>query len=97
MSLIHSVDSERLLAAINESSPDAGDSGPPVSVLLEVNTSGEAAKHGLAPDDVEPLLAAAEHYPHVAIRGSDDDGGAGRWRQPSPPEISPRCANCATD
>ena len=34
-----------------------------------MNTSGEAAKHGLAPDDVEPLLAAAPQYPHVAIRG----------------------------
>ena len=48
---------------------DADDKGPPVNVLLEVNTSGEAAKHGLAPNDVEPLLAAAAKYPHVAIRG----------------------------
>jgi uncharacterized pyridoxal phosphate-containing UPF0001 family protein len=36
---------------------------------LEVNTSGEAAKHGLAPNEVEPLLAAAPRYPHVAIAG----------------------------
>ena len=69
VSLIHSVDSERLLAAIDEAQQDAGDNGPPVNVLLEVNTSGEAAKHGLAPDEVEPLLAAAENYPHVSIRG----------------------------
>jgi pyridoxal phosphate enzyme (YggS family) len=69
VSLIHSVDSERLLAAVDEARRDADDTAPPVSVLLEVNTSGEAAKHGLAPNDVEPLLAAAPHYPHVAIRG----------------------------
>jgi uncharacterized pyridoxal phosphate-containing UPF0001 family protein len=36
---------------------------------LEVNTTSEAAKHGLAPDEVEPLVAAATRYPHVAIGG----------------------------
>jgi pyridoxal phosphate enzyme (YggS family) len=69
VSLIHSVDSERLLAAIHEARQDAGDAGPPVSVLLEINTSGEAAKHGLAPGAVEPLLATACQYSHVAICG----------------------------
>ena len=34
-----------------------------------MNTSGEAAKHGLAPDEVEPLLAAASQFPHVEICG----------------------------
>ena len=70
VSLIHSVDSERLLAAINEAQAEiAGGSDPPCNVLLEVNTSGEAAKHGLAPDEVEPLLAAAPQFPHVRICG----------------------------
>jgi uncharacterized pyridoxal phosphate-containing UPF0001 family protein len=36
---------------------------------LEVNTSGEPAKHGLTPDAVEPLLTAAYRYRHVAIHG----------------------------
>jgi pyridoxal phosphate enzyme (YggS family) len=67
--LIHSVDSERLLANINETRSAADDSGGPIGVLLEVNTSGESAKNGLAPEDVEPVLSAAERYPHVAIRG----------------------------
>ena len=66
-SLIHSVDSERLLAAIDEQARTQ--SLPPIRVLLEVNTSGEAAKHGLAPTAVEPLLAAAPRFPHVAICG----------------------------
>ncbi|HEY3394754.1 MAG TPA: YggS family pyridoxal phosphate-dependent enzyme [Lacipirellulaceae bacterium] len=67
--LIHSVDSERLLAAINEARAAEGDSGGPVDVLLEVNTSGEAAKHGLAPDDVARLLDVAPRYPRVYILG----------------------------
>ncbi|MEX0610637.1 MAG: YggS family pyridoxal phosphate enzyme [Pirellulales bacterium] len=69
VSLIHSVDSERLLAAIDQAQAETGDNRPPMRVLLEVNTSGEPAKHGLAPDAVEPLLAAAPRYPGVAIRG----------------------------
>src|SRR5688572_20862597 len=44
VSLIHSVDSERLLSAISES---AGKLGRTADVLLEVHLSGEAAKQGL--------------------------------------------------
>jgi pyridoxal phosphate enzyme (YggS family) len=69
VTLIHSVDSERLLAAIHESNSSADDNRPATNVLLEVNTSGESAKHGLAPNEVEPLLAAATNFPEVAIRG----------------------------
>lgn len=69
VSLIHSVDSLRLLAAIDEARAEASDNAPPVSVLLEVNTSGESAKHGLAPNEVEPMLTAALNYPRVAVRG----------------------------
>jgi pyridoxal phosphate enzyme (YggS family) len=69
VSLIHSVDSERLLAAIDQERRAADDKGLPVNVLLEVNTSGESAKHGLAPEEVEPLLAAAQKFRSVSIRG----------------------------
>jgi uncharacterized pyridoxal phosphate-containing UPF0001 family protein len=34
-----------------------------------VNTSREAAKHGLAPNAVEPLLAMSPQWPHVQICG----------------------------
>jgi uncharacterized pyridoxal phosphate-containing UPF0001 family protein len=34
-----------------------------------VNTSGEAAKHGLAPDEVEPLLETIHRYPSVFVLG----------------------------
>jgi pyridoxal phosphate enzyme (YggS family) len=71
--LIHSVDSERLLEAIdNEWQIIAASQNQPLEpmrVLLEVNTSRESAKHGLTPDGVEPLLAAAPRFPRVAICG----------------------------
>jgi pyridoxal phosphate enzyme (YggS family) len=67
VTLIHSVDSERLLSAINDA-VDA-DNPQPARVLLEVNTSGESAKHGLAPDEVERVLDAAPKYRHVIVLG----------------------------
>lgn len=43
--------------------------GRTVPVLIEVNTSGEAAKHGVAPADTEPLLAAIRPLEGLAVRG----------------------------
>jgi pyridoxal phosphate enzyme (YggS family) len=67
VALIHSVDSERLLAAINSDAQSLGIDT--VRVLLEVNTSGDSAKHGLAPDEVEPLIANSTQFSRVAICG----------------------------
>jgi pyridoxal phosphate enzyme (YggS family) len=64
--LIQSVDSRRLLDALNE---EAALLGRPIDVLLEANISGDASKTGLPPDELEPLLADAPAWPHVAIRG----------------------------
>jgi pyridoxal phosphate enzyme (YggS family) len=69
VTLIHSVDSERLLAAINDARANDHDNPLPVDILLEVNTSGESAKHGLPPEDVEQLLEAVPRYPQVCILG----------------------------
>jgi pyridoxal phosphate enzyme (YggS family) len=63
VAMMHSVDSSRLLSAIEEEQLDT------LPVLLEVNISGEAAKSGLAPEVIEPFLATAAGYRHVAIRG----------------------------
>ena len=38
-------------------------------VLLEVNISGDASKHGFAPDEIAPFLTTAANYRHVSIRG----------------------------
>ncbi len=67
ITLIHSVDSERLVAAIN--AVVVADNTKPIDVLLEVNTSREAAKAGLAPDEVEPLLELLPKYPRVRVLG----------------------------
>ncbi|MEX2092214.1 MAG: YggS family pyridoxal phosphate-dependent enzyme [Pirellulales bacterium] len=73
VTLIHSVDSERLLAAINAEwqsfTTTPNQAAPPIRVLLEVNTSNEAAKHGLKPDEIELILAAASQFPHAEICG----------------------------
>ncbi|MDA7980649.1 MAG: YggS family pyridoxal phosphate-dependent enzyme [Pirellulales bacterium] len=65
-SLVHSVDSERLIAMINT---QAERLGTLVDVLLEVNTSGEVEKHGLTADEVMPFLACSDQWPHVRVRG----------------------------
>lgn len=65
--MIHSIDSERLLEFIDRAAGDEGRASVPV--LLEVNVAGEATKHGLAPEDVEPVLLSANRFFHVQVRG----------------------------
>ena len=64
--LIHSVDSERLLRALNQAAQEAGISQP---VLLQVNVSGEASKFGLPPGEVAGLLDVATGLHNLEIRG----------------------------
>jgi pyridoxal phosphate enzyme (YggS family) len=63
---IHSVDSSRLLEALEEACRQAGREMP---ALLEVNASGEAAKHGFAPPDVPRLAARLAELRHVRMEG----------------------------
>ena len=63
---IHSVDSLRLLQAIEEA---ASASSRTVNVLLEVNTSGEAQKHGFSPDELPTLIPALGRLNHIKIGG----------------------------
>jgi pyridoxal phosphate enzyme (YggS family) len=65
--LIHTVDSERLLTAIDEEARAIGTRR--AEVLIEVNISGDASKTGLAASEVEPLLAAAGTMSGVSVRG----------------------------
>jgi pyridoxal phosphate enzyme (YggS family) len=64
--LIHSVDSRRL---IDEISKRASNAEITQEILLEVNVSGEAAKHGFPPDEVREALVEASHSPGVFVRG----------------------------
>lgn len=64
--LIHSVDSERLLRAIDE---EAAPLNLAPRVLLEINCSGESAKQGFAPDELRRLLPQLETLAAVRISG----------------------------
>jgi PLP dependent protein len=64
--LIHSIDSQRLLEAVDSRAREAGVVQP---VLLEVNVSGEASKHGMAFDEAEEAVQRAVRLPGVVIRG----------------------------
>jgi len=66
VSLIHSVDSTRLLEALDAFGRKRGS---PVPVLLEVNCSGEANKGGFAPADVPAVCDNALSHSGVSIRG----------------------------
>ncbi|HEX6961950.1 MAG TPA: YggS family pyridoxal phosphate enzyme, partial [Lacipirellula sp.] len=64
--LIHSVDSERLLTAINE---QAASLGLTPRLLLEVNCSGDEEKQGFDADELRRLLPTLSQFAHVRIEG----------------------------
>ena len=66
VSLIHSVDSERLLRAIDG---QAEKLGIVQDILLEVNTAGEESKGGISPQGLPGLAELALSRPHVRLRG----------------------------
>jgi pyridoxal phosphate enzyme (YggS family) len=61
--LIHSVDSLRLAQRLAELAV------VPLSVLCEVNVSGEASKEGFAPDELRAVWKELVALPQVTIRG----------------------------
>jgi pyridoxal phosphate enzyme (YggS family) len=75
---LHSVDSLRLLQAVEEGLTR------PLPVLLEVNVSREAAKHGFAPEEVPGLAPTLAALRRVRVEGLmtmaayDDDPGRSR-------------------
>jgi pyridoxal phosphate enzyme (YggS family) len=64
--LVHSVDSERVLDALDAFGRSRGERVP---VLLEVNCSREASKGGLSPDELLALGDKALSLPGVSVRG----------------------------
>jgi pyridoxal phosphate enzyme (YggS family) len=64
--LIHSVDSARLLEAVEA---EAARQVRIVDVLLEVNASREAGKHGFAPDEVPALVPRIAALHNVRVKG----------------------------
>jgi hypothetical protein len=64
--MIHSADSPELIAAIDQAATACALRIP---ILLEVNVSGETAKHGFAPAALDPLLETLPGYRGVEVRG----------------------------
>ena len=66
VNLIQSVDSERLLRAIDK---EAGKQGIIQDILLEVNIGEEASKSGFGADDILPLMEKIDEFPNICIKG----------------------------
>ncbi|MCI0361752.1 MAG: YggS family pyridoxal phosphate-dependent enzyme [Planctomycetaceae bacterium] len=80
--LIHSADSLKILEA---TSREAQGLGLTSELLLEVNVSGDAAKHGFAPAEVAPLLPRIAALGHIKVTGlmtmASREGDEGRARR----------------
>jgi hypothetical protein len=61
--IIQSVDSERLLAEINQRTNET------VPILIEVNTSGETSKFGIEPDQAVNLVRLAASFDKIKVLG----------------------------
>src|SRR5262245_37104844 len=79
---LHSADSLRLLEEISH---EAVAQNLIANVLLEINISGDSAKHGLAPDEVEALLPKIAELPGHCVLGlmtmASVEGGAAQARR----------------
>ena len=66
VTMIHSLDSERLAAEIDR---QAAKRGLTMDVLVEINSGREESKGGLAPDEVEDFCQKLAAFPHLRLRG----------------------------
>ena len=76
--MIQSVDSLELAREIDKRCERAG---KVMDTLVEVNTSGEATKYGIAPEKAVDLIGEISHLKNITIRGlmtigalTDDEG-----------------------
>ena len=66
VTMIHSVDSERLLAAIDKGAQLLGRQ---IDCLLEIHIAQETTKQGFLPEEAEALARHIGDYPGVRLRG----------------------------
>ncbi|HEX4879153.1 MAG TPA: YggS family pyridoxal phosphate-dependent enzyme [Limnobacter sp.] len=65
-SWVHSVDRLKIAQRLSDQRlPDL----PPLNVLVQVNTSGESSKSGVAPHEALGLCKAVAQLPHLTLRG----------------------------
>lgn len=63
---VHSVNKAKLAQRLNDQRPDAL---PPLQILIQVNTSGEASKSGINDDEVFSLAELISSLPNLTLRG----------------------------
>ena len=63
---VHSIDRLKVARRLSEQRPD---DKAPLNVLVQVNTSNEDSKSGVAPDAAPELLAAINELPGLTLRG----------------------------
>jgi pyridoxal phosphate enzyme (YggS family) len=66
VAMVHAVDSVALAEAL---SSRAAELGRDLDCLLQVNVSGEASKHGFAPEGARPAIDRLRTLPRLRIRG----------------------------
>lgn len=64
--MIHSVDSEKLAAAISK---EAVKAGRVIPILIEVNVAGEESKFGIMPEETENFVRSIHTLPGITIKG----------------------------
>mgnify|MGYP000887700910 CR=1 FL=1 len=65
-SLIHSVDSERLVSCLDK---EAARIGKTQDILIEVNVSGETSKFGVSPYGVKGLVEFSKGLKNISVLG----------------------------
>ena len=65
-SMIHSIDTVKILEAVNH---ECGSAGKVMPVCLQVNVSGEGSKYGFAPEDIPKVLQKCESLMNVDVTG----------------------------
>ncbi len=63
---VHSIDRLKIAQRLSRQRPD---NKPALPVLIEVNTSGETSKAGVAPDQLPELAEAVAQLPNLHLRG----------------------------
>lgn len=80
--MIHSADSEHLIAEINKRAAGAGIT---MDILIEVNIGGEESKSGIRPEELDELAYKTAEMSNVRLRGLmtippvDVDGSSDRY------------------
>ncbi len=63
---VHSVDRLKIAKRLNEQRPS---NLPPLNVLIQINTSGEASKSGINQDELQQLAKEIDQLPNLTLRG----------------------------